>query len=209
MCGIMGGVGPQFETLIEDLNRLQSHRGPDDSGVFEDPAKDVYLAMRRLSILDLDGGHQPMSDAEGKIWIVFNGEIYNSPELRNWLEREGYSLKSSHSDTECLIYLYKHMGSEMLNQLNGMFAFVIYDQQEGLLFGARDRFGIKPLHYYEGDGHFCFSSELKTLINLPGFSREINTSSLSHYLGLRYIPGRDTIFAGANRIPPCMDYCNV
>lgn len=200
MCGIVclaGGWAPGTETALSESLR---HRGPDDHGERVDDELGVRLAMRRLSILDLEGGHQPMSNEDGSQWIIFNGEIFNSPELRARLEACGRRFRTDHSDTECLLVLYQELGEDMLAELNGMFAFVILDRRRRRLFGARDRFGIKPLYYAQVGGRLALASELKALLRLPGFSREIDAESLYHYLSLRYVPGGRSIFRDARRL---------
>ncbi|PSB25982.1 asparagine synthase (glutamine-hydrolyzing) [Stenomitos frigidus] len=206
MCGIVGLIGHWAPELLGQLNQSLYHRGPDDGGEYRDQQGGVALAMRRLSILDLSGGHQPMSNHDGSVWIVFNGEIYNAPELRSRLEAKGVHFKTSHSDTECLLHLYEAYGEAMLAELNGMFAFVIYDRERKQIFGARDRFGIKPLYYTQTANHFAFASELKTLLQLPTVERHLNLQSLYHYLSLRYIPGADSIFKGIQRLPPAHSF---
>ena len=208
MCGIVGLCGAQDPSWLTALNRRIVHRGPDDHGEYRDPAAGVSLAMRRLSILDLSGGHQPMGTEDGGCWIVFNGEIYNAGDLRTDLEKQGVRFQTNHSDTEVLLRLYQKEGPSMLKKLNGMFAFVIYDRNRRLLFGARDRLGIKPLYYTEQGGLFAFASELKALLSLPGFRREIDNGSLYHYMSLLYVPGEQSIFQGIRRLPPahCFTY---
>lgn len=206
MCGIVGLIGNWSPELLGQLNQSLYHRGPDDGGEYHDPDAKVSLAMRRLSILDLAGGHQPMSNHDGSVWIVFNGEIYNAPELRSRLQAEGFHFKTSHSDTECLLYLYEAYGDAMLADLNGMFAFVIYDRERKQIFGARDRFGIKPLYYTHTANQFAFASELKTLLRLPTVERHLNLQSLYHYLSLRYVPGADSIFQDIHRLPPAHSF---
>lgn len=144
MCGIVGIAGPHELKWVQDMNGAIVHRGPDDHGGYSSPDGTVSLAMRRLSILDLEGGHQPMSGASRTVWIVFNGEIYNAPELCSRLEQQGHHFRTKNSDTEVLLHLYLEKGPAFLNDLNGMFAFVIHDQRKNLLFGARDRMGISP-----------------------------------------------------------------
>ncbi len=200
MCGIVGLVGRHEASWLSEMNRVEEHRGPDDAGEYCDAANGVSLAMRRLSILDLAGGHQPMSNADGSVQIVFNGEIYNSPSLRKELERSGEQFKTANSDTEVLIHLYEQKGAQMLADLNGMFAFVIYDRKRRVLFGARDRFGIKPLYYFKTPDLFAFASELKSFMVLPSFKCDLNLSSLFHYMSLLYIPGEQTIFESASRL---------
>jgi len=203
MCGILGFTGSdQEEQLLLKMTSLLAHRGPDDFGTFMDRDAGVALAMRRLSIIDLHSGHQPMSNEDETIWIVFNGEIYNSPELRSWLEARGHRFATRNSDTEVLIHLYEEKGREMLHELNGMFAFVIYDQRRRELFAARDRMGIKPLYYWQGVGQFAFSSELKSLLVLPFIERQVDQQSLFHYMTLLYVPGDASIIKGVRRLSP-------
>jgi asparagine synthase (glutamine-hydrolysing) len=202
MCGIVGIAGRQQTSWLEKMSSIITYRGPDDSGVYRNSQGDVSMGMRRLSIIDLEGGKQPISNEDGSMWVIQNGEIYNSPELRCRLQEGGHTFATSHSDTECLVHLYEDFGVEMVQQLNGMFAFIIYDDRRRRLFGARDRFGIKPLHYAVNGETFAFASELKSLLTLPFVSREIDPQSLSNYLSLRYVPGGSSIFKNILRIPP-------
>ena len=202
MCGIVGLVGKEAPDYIKDMNRLLVHRGPDDEGVYYDEANDVALAMRRLSVLDVVHGHQPMSNRDESVWVVHNGEVFNSPELRQRLEVNGARFITDNSDTETLLHLYDQKQESLLEDLNGMFAFVIYDRRRGVLFGARDRLGIKPLYYVQQPSRFAFASELKALLMVPDVQRAINHQSLFHYMSLRFVPGRDSILEGVQRIPP-------
>ncbi len=202
MCGIVGIAGPHELKWIHDMNGAIVHRGPDDQGFYSSLDGAVSLAMRRLSILDIEGGHQPMSSRDGSIWIVFNGEIYNAPQLRAQLESQGRRFVTDHSDTEVLLHLYETKGEAMLGDLNGMFAFVIHDQRRNRLFGARDRMGIKPLYYTRNDTRFAFASELKSLLSLPFLSRNMDLQSLHHYMTLLYVPGTQSILKHVFRIPP-------
>jgi asparagine synthase (glutamine-hydrolysing) len=201
VCGIAGIAGRHDQALLERLADTLEHRGPDGGGIFRDPEADVGLVARRLAILDLAGGNQPMVDEDASLAIVFNGEIYNAPELRAQLEREGCAFRSDHSDTEVVLRLYQRHGPEFLRELNGMFAFAIYDGRRRSLFGARDRFGIKPLYYVRPGGAFAFASELRTLLQLPGAERAIDRDSLFHYLSLRFVPGDRSILEGVRRLP--------
>jgi asparagine synthase (glutamine-hydrolysing) len=201
VCGIACIAAPHDQTLLELLGRALAHRGPDGAGTYSDPTGAVGLASCRLAILDQPGGAQPMASDDGSIRIVFNGEIFNAPELRADLERGGRRFRSDHSDTEVLLRLYEERGEGMLAALNGMFAFIIYDQRRNLLFGARDPFGIKPLYHAPITGGHAFASELRTLLELPGVQRELDAASLSHYLSLRFVPGRTSIFRGIQRLP--------
>lgn len=202
MCGIAGFVGFDEPALLERMNELMTHRGPDDHGTYWRPEGKVGLSMQRLSILDLAGGHQPMSHANGRFWIVFNGEIFNAPALRDELESRGHKFQTRNSDTEVLLQLYAAHGSKMLDRLNGMFAFVIHDRQENVLFGARDQMGIKPLYYWNEGGRLAFASELKCLLILPGIRREVDVQSLFHYLTLLYVPDEASILKSIHRLPP-------
>jgi asparagine synthase (glutamine-hydrolysing) len=200
MCGIAGLCGPQDEAWIEAINARITHRGPDDLGVFRDGA-DFSLAMRRLAIIDIAGGHQPMSTGDGRYTIVYNGEVYNAAELRRELEAGGERFSSDHSDTEVVLRLYARRGEGCLERLNGMFAFAIYDRQRRTLFCARDHAGIKPFYYLQAGGRFAFASELKALLALPVVSRDLDRDSLFHYMSLMYVPGERTIIAGVRRLP--------
>jgi asparagine synthase (glutamine-hydrolysing) len=201
MCGIVGFTGRVNLALAQRLNNCQIHRGPDDQGIVQLPEHNVTLAMRRLAIQDIEGGHQPMWLDGHNICIVFNGEIFNAPELRADLERDGFPFKSSHSDTEVLLNLYMRDGREMLRKLNGMFAFVLFDERREILFGARDRFGIKPLFFTLSNGRFAFSSELKTLLRLPWLSQTINPQAISDYLSFQFSPAPATVFREIRKVP--------
>ncbi|MGH7380726.1 MAG: asparagine synthase (glutamine-hydrolyzing) [Candidatus Methylomirabilales bacterium] len=202
MCGIVGIAGAHEPQWLTEMNAAVRHRGPDDVGEYRDRGAQVGLAMHRLSILDLVGGRQPMSNEDGTLWIVHNGEIYNSPDLRSELEARGHRFITKNSDTEVLLHLYEEKQEELLADLNGMFAFVIYDRPSGVLFGARDRIGIKPLYYARRPSQFAFASELKSFLSLPWVSREIDLESLFHYMSLRFIPGTGSILQGIRRVPP-------
>ena len=202
MCGIVGIVGEGCNLDIANMNEIQSHRGPDGGGVYVSKGHDVALAMKRLSIVSLHDANQPMVDSFRENVIVFNGEIYNAPELREVLVKKGYSFVTKNSDTEVLLYLYDLYKEDMLELLNGMFAFVVYDSKLGRLFGARDRVGIKPFYYYEGGGRFCFASELKSLTSLPYVDKELNLNSVHNYLSLQYFPGEDSVYKKISKLKP-------
>jgi len=201
MCGIVGFAGMQDHALLAAMNDEQRHRGPDDAGVYHDDRLQVSLAMRRLSIQDIEGGHQPMANADRSLWIVFNGEIMNAPALRRELEASGHRFVTNHSDTEVLLHLYERDGERMLERLNGMFAFVLYDRRRGVLFGARDQFGIKPLYYTLDRGRFIFASELKSVQLAPGVSGALSSQALSHYLSFQCIPAPHTIYRDIHKLP--------
>ena len=201
MCGIVGLIGPQENDWLTRMNRVQKHRGPDDSGEFRDPASLVSLAMSRLSIVDLTEGHQPMIDQTRDRVVVFNGEIFNAPSLRADLEQQGYRFFTKNSDTECLLYLFDRYGSRMVDHLNGMFAFVIFDRRSGRIFGARDHCGIKPFYWYHGKGRLAFASEIKSLLALPFVPVEVDPQSVHHYLTFQFTPPPRTAFHQINKLP--------
>ncbi len=202
MCGIAGIHGPQEDAWIGAMNALQIYRGPDGSGLFRDRDASLSLAMRRLAIIDPDGGVQPMSTEDGRYTIVFNGEIFNAPELRGELEAKGCRFQTDHSDTEVILNYYALEGEAMVERLNGMFAFAVYDRDKQRLFCARDRAGIKPFYYFDDGRRFAFASELKSLLALPCLERRVDRQSLFHYMSLMYVPGERTAIEGVRRLPP-------
>jgi len=204
MCGICGvlfleaGLTPSRNGL-ETMNRTMVHRGPDDEGYYI--SGPVGLAMRRLSIIDLARGRQPISNEDGSIHVVFNGEIYNFPELRKHLLAKGHTLRTN-SDTEVIVHLYEELGHGCVRSLYGMFSFALWDDRKKTLFIARDRMGIKPLFYSFRPGrHLIFASELKALIE-AGVSREPDYQGLYDYLSLMYVPTPATAFAAIKKLPP-------
>jgi asparagine synthase (glutamine-hydrolysing) len=203
MCGICGIVELDGATspdpgVLEAMNDTLVHRGPDSAGtLIEGPAG---LAMRRLSIIDLAGGDQPIGNEDGTIQVIQNGEIYNYRELRSELERQGHSF-STRSDTEVLVHLYEQRGMRFVEELRGMFALALWDSRRRRLVLARDPFGIKPLYYRVADGALSFGSELKALLRQPGFSREIDLDALEAFLAFNSIPAPLTIFAKARKLP--------
>ena len=205
MCGIAGYIGsadspPERSVLRRMCDRLQ-HRGPDGYGVYLD--KHVALGHRRLAIIDLTGGVQPLGNEDGQVQVVFNGEIYNFVELRDQLIAKGHFFKTR-SDTEVLVHLYEEEGERMPEFLNGMFAFAIWDARRQQLFVARDRLGKKPLYYsFEAPGmRFCFGSELKALCAVPGFTTHVRPTAVADFLSLSYVPDPDTIFREIQKLPP-------
>jgi len=176
-----------------------AHRGPDDEGFYTNGM--IGLGMRRLSIIDLDSGQQPISNEDGSIWIIFNGEIYNYQTLRNELEDKGHVFKT-HSDTEVIIHLYEDMGEKCVEELRGMFAFAIWEERKKRLFLARDRLGQKPLYYTQNGATFIFASEVKAILTTREVEREIDIKSLHHYLSLRFIPSPGTMFQTIQKLPP-------
>jgi asparagine synthase (glutamine-hydrolysing) len=202
VCGLAGIAGPHDPELLDTLAAALRHRGPDQGGTHRDVKAGVGLVARRLAILDLAGGDQPMTSSDGRLVIAFNGEIYNAPELRAELEAQGATFASDHSDTEVVLRLYEREGERGLERLNGMFAFAVHDRRDGSIFAARDRFGIKPLYWARPGGRLAFASELRALLLVPGVARELDRESLFHYLSLRFVPGERSIIEGVSRLPP-------
>jgi asparagine synthase (glutamine-hydrolysing) len=204
MCGICGIFFSDRDwhvkgDVLAGMNRRIVHRGPDDEGFFVE--ENVGLAMRRLSIIDVKTGHQPLANENHDIWIVFNGEIYNHAKLRAGLEAKGHRYRSR-SDTETIVHLYEEYGRDCVKHLRGMFAFVIWDRRKRALFAARDRLGIKPF-YYRWDGKaFLFGSEIKTILAYPGVAAEFNRGTLAEYLTFGYVTGPETMFEGIRKLMP-------
>ncbi len=199
MCGICGFVGLDDKTLLERMCDVMRHRGPDESGIFTD--KNVNIGMRRLSIIDLKTGHQPIYNEDKSVCTVFNGEIYNFRELRTALEGKGHKFYTN-TDTEVIVHLYEEFGPDFVKHLKGMFAIAIWDSCKRRLLLARDTFGKKPLYYTFFDGIFFFASEIKSLLQYELVKREINYSALNNYLTFQYVPGEQTLFKGINKLPP-------
>lgn len=198
MCGILGIAGSYDYSAARKALGLLAHRGPDNTGHYRE--RDVFLGHTRLSILDLSSkGNQPMSDEEEKVWITFNGEIYNFKDIRKELE-EYYNFRSN-TDTEVLIYAYKHYGTDFLARINGMFAFALWDKERDLFFLARDRFGKKPLYYTMQKGVFIFSSEIKAILSLLESKPLINKDAFLQYLSFLGSLPPDTIFDGIHKLP--------
>ena len=203
MCGICGFAGPADSRPVpEVLDRMCAsiaHRGPDDEGTRI--GEGIALGSRRLSIIDLAGGNQPICNEDGSLWIVFNGEIYNYPELRPELIGLGHTM-ATHSDTECVLHAYEEWGDSFLSHLNGMFAFAIWDVRRRVLVLARDRVGIKPLYYAKVGSHLVFGSELKALLAHPAVPRDIDPGAVSQYLSLEYVATPRSILRGVDKLPP-------
>jgi asparagine synthase (glutamine-hydrolysing) len=200
VCGVLSLNGASVDrTTLENMNQALLHRGPDSSGSFVQDG--VGLAARRLAIIDLEGGDQPIANEDGTIHVVQNGEIYNYRELREELERGGHRL-ATRSDTEVLVHLYEDHGPRFVEKLRGMFAIALWDGRARRLVLARDRFGIKPLYYRLTGESLSFASELKALLRQPGFDREIDLNALETYLAFSFIPAPLTIFRGVSKLPP-------
>lgn len=204
MCGITGLVHedrtrPVDRQVLTQMTEVIRHRGPDSEGFFI--SRNAGLAMRRLAVIDLESGDQPVSNEDGSAYIVFNGEIYNFQDLRCRLLIAGHRFRSR-SDTETIIHLYEDLGVDCVKELRGMFAFAIWDERRQRLFLARDRLGKKPLYYARWNGSLIFGSEIKCLLQYPGFPREARVSALNHYLALQYVPDPWSAFAAVRKLMP-------
>jgi len=204
MCGICGVVSFQPNirldpSILARMNASLRHRGPDDEGYYEDDQ--AALAMRRLSIIDLHTGQQPISNESGDVWVVYNGEIYNYQEVRARLEQRGHIFKTQ-TDTEIIVHAYEEYDSECVKHFNGMFAFALWDARRRTLLLARDRIGIKPLYYWAGKDKLVFGSELKALLFHPDVPRQVDLEALDLFLTLEYIPAPRTIYEGVFKLLP-------
>jgi len=200
ICGIFDMIGQPVETdVLDRMSRTIRHRGPDGSGEFVRPG--VALGHRRLSIIDIAGGVQPMTNEEASTQVVFNGEIYNFIELRQELQQLGYRFRTR-SDTEVIVHAYAEWGTACVTRFNGMFAFALWDEKLARLFLARDHLGIKPLYYTEIGTRLVFASEIKALLEHPGCPREVDLQSLADLFTFRYVPSPRTLFKGIKKLPP-------
>ncbi len=204
MCGICGIIhsDPDQQSDQEELIRMRdcmAHRGPDGSGIYVDGH--VGLCHRRLSIIDVESGQQPMSNEDKTVWVVFNGEIYNFKDIRNELIKNGHNFKTV-CDTEILVHLYEDFGPEFLNKLQGMFSFAIWDSRRNILFAARDRLGIKPFYYILNNHTFYFASEIKALLHCKEIFREINYDAILEFLTFRFVSGSKTLFKDIKSLIP-------
>lgn len=203
MCGIVAVYNKQEKpvsiNILEPMTQCIVHRGPDDEGCYYDG--NIALGFRRLSIIDLNTGHQPMTNEDGSLWLIFNGEIYNYLPLRAELLSQGHRF-STNTDSEVILHLYEQYGRDCVTRLRGMFAFIIYDSTEGDLFGARDYFGIKPLYWSETDEGFLFASEIKSILAHPAISRTVDPHAYMNYLTFQYVPEPRTMFTGIQKLPP-------
>ncbi|MEA5056396.1 asparagine synthase (glutamine-hydrolyzing) [Anaerotignum propionicum] len=209
MCGICGFTGrlATSEEVLENMKNKIIHRGPDSGGSYIDDG--VSMGFRRLSIIDLEGGHQPIYNETKDMVITFNGEIYNYQELREELIAKGHVM-GSNADTEVLLHGYEEYGEDLLPKLRGMFTFVIWDAKNKTFFGARDFFGIKPFYYAMQDGQMIYGSEIKSILEYPGFKKEVNTEALENYLTFQYSVLPETFFKGVFRLMPahCFTFKN-
>ncbi len=202
MCGICGIVNadrvqPIDKDVLLKMTRIMAHRGPDDQGIYID--QHVGLGSRRLSIIDLAGGQQPIANEDESMWIVFNGEIYNYRELRGYLKKRGHAFRTR-TDTEVILHLYEEFGTDCVQRLNGIFAFAIWDDGRDELFIARDRMGVKPLYYAQTESRFIFGSEMKVMLTHPDVERDIDLISLNEYLSYEYVPSPRTIIRNIRRL---------
>src|ERR1700733_2504260 len=203
MCGIAGIVSfqdkPIFEQELRDMCAAIVHRGPDDQGFYV--SANAGLGMRRLSIIDLESGRQPVHNEDGSVWVVFNGEIYNFCELRKQLQALGHHF-STRSDTEVIVHLYEEYGNDCVQHLRGMFGFALWDERRKHFLLARDRLGIKPVYYAENDGRLVFSSELKSILQLPEVERSLNWGAVAHLFTFLSTPPAEGIIAGIKKLEP-------
>ena len=199
ICGVAGGDPADGSDLVHRMCAAMVHRGPDDEGIMQ--LDGVTLGMRRLSIIDVAGGHQPMHNEDSTVWVVQNGEIYNHLELRKLLIAAGHTFNTQ-SDTEVLVHGYEEWGEELIQRLNGMFAFAIHDPRRDSVFLARDRMGIKPLHYAIDSDRLVFASELKALLRDPALRKGIDPAALDDYLAYEFVPSPGSIVRGIKKLEP-------
>ncbi len=204
MCGITGMIYRDLQRPVapETLQRMcdvLAHRGPDDDGQLIDGH--VGLGMRRLSVMDMDNGRQPIANEDGRIWVVFNGEMYNYLDVRKHLERQGHVF-ATQTDTETIVHAYEAYGESCAEVFNGMFAFAVWDAHQQRLILARDRLGIKPLYYYEDGERLIFGSELKAILAHPEVPRQLDFEALDSFLTCEYIPAPLSIFQGIRKLSP-------
>ena len=210
MCGIHGILALRDGALpapavLSGMGGVTAHRGPDDEGVYRDAR--ILLGMRRLSILDLSGGHQPIANEDESLQVVCNGEIYNYRELTAELEAAGHRFRTR-SDTEVLLHLYEEHGDDFVRRLNGMYGFALWDSRRGRLLIGRDRLGIKPVYWLNDGARLLFASEAKAILSVPGVTAEIDPVALQEYLALGYVPGPLSIFRGIRKLPAgCLLIC--
>lgn len=200
MCGICGFTGQRKDQSIYSMTQAIFHRGPDEDGFYSD--EQVSLGMRRLSIIDLLSGKQPVHNEDNSIWLVFNGEIYNFEPLRKLLLDKGHRFYTHHSDTETIVHLYEEYGLEFVHKLNGMFAIALWDKKNEQLVLIRDRMGVKPLFYSEINSNLVFASEIKSILCYPGYHREMNKQAIYHYFSFKNIPAPFTAFKGIHSLLP-------
>ena len=201
VCGIAGSTDDAQGRAVRAMCAVLRHRGPDDEGIHSDPRSGVTIGARRLSIVDLAGGHQPLCNEDGSVWVAFNGEIYNHRKLREDLRRGGHRFSTS-ADTEVLVHLYEEYGDALVHALEGMFTFAIWDQERQRLLLARDRFGEKPLFLHEHEGELSFASELTALAEARPGLRELDAAAIDAFFVFAYVPGPGTIASRVRQLPP-------
>lgn len=206
MCGITGKYNfkysePIDRSLAAEMIKVITHRGPDDEGSYFSPNGNLFLGHRRLSIIDLSTGHQPLSNEDGTIWIVFNGEVYNFPDLKKELISYGHKFRT-HSDTEVIVHAYEQWGKESFSKLNGMYAFALWDNKEQELIITRDPFGIKPVYYFVNNNSIIFGSEIKSILTNPEVPREVDTTALYNYFTFTYVTSPYTVFKEIFKLKP-------
>ena len=205
MCGIAGFIRFSGENQDSDQSLLARmvetlyHRGPDESG--QDIHRGVAMGMRRLSIIDLAGGTQPIYNEDGNVWTVFNGEIYNFPKLKEELVSHGHVFKTN-SDTEVIVHGYEEWGGDVVNHLNGMFGIALHDRRNRKVLLARDHLGIKPLYYAFQNDRLIFGSEIKALLASDWIQKDIDYTALANFMSWEYVPGRSTLLTGVNKLLP-------
>jgi asparagine synthase (glutamine-hydrolysing) len=200
MCGICGFTGPEDKDTLNAMVQSIVHRGPDEDGFFSDGS--VNLGMRRLSIIDLESGSQPMHNEDRSLWCICNGELYNFQELRTRLGSLGHRFYTDHSDVETIVHLHEQYGEDFPSEINGMFAIALWDSRKKSLLLIRDRMGVKPLFYAQAGGRVIFGSEIKAILKHPAYSPEPDYASLYHYLSLKNIPSPMSAFAGVQSLLP-------
>jgi len=206
MCGIAGIISPGHQNVIRSMTQVMEHRGPDGEGYYE--SDDIALGHRRLSIIDLEGGQQPIANEDDKLQLICNGEIYNSPELRKSLESKGHTFKT-HTDVEVILHLYEEYGEQCVLHLRGMFAFAIWDTVKKTLFLAKDHTGQKPLFFYhdKDSGEFIFASEIKAILKTNRIKPELDLDAIWHYVSLRFIPDEYSLFKNIRKLPAATLLC--
>jgi asparagine synthase (glutamine-hydrolysing) len=200
MCGICGFSGPPDEIILKKMSDTLIHRGPDEDGFYSDGK--MNLGIRRLSIIDLETGHQPVHNEDRSLWTVFNGEIYNCQELRKELEGQGHTFYTDHSDTEVIVHLYEEYNDDFVHKINGMFSIALWDSGKIKLLLIRDRMGVKPLFYTIANGHLIFGSEIKAILVHPEYQRDINYEAIYHYFTFKNIPSPLSVFKNIYSLLP-------
>ncbi len=200
MCGICGFSGPPNEIVLKRMTDAIFHRGPDEEGFYSDG--NMNLGIRRLSIIDLETGHQPVHNEDRTLWVVFNGEIYNFQKLRKELLGQGHTFYTDHSDTEVIVHLYEEYGDDFVHKMNGMFVIALWDSGKNKLLLIRDRMGVKPLFYTVANNHLIFGSEIKAILEHPEYQRDINCEAIYHYFTFKNVPSPLTAFKNIYSLVP-------